>query len=161
MRTFHSIFHHTSRPSIKARTAGIFAASAFALTLLAPQVNAEGVLPLTPSAANAKVYIIEPANGAEVPETFTVKFGLSGMGVAPAGIEKENTGHHHLLIDAKTLPPMDKPLGADVKHFGGGQTETSVTLPKGTHTLQMIFADKTHIPHNPPLVSEKITVTVK
>lgn len=92
-------------------TARIFAASAFALSLLAPQANAEAVLPLTPSAANAKVYIIEPANGAEVPETFTVKFGLSGMGVAPAGIEKENTGHHHLLIDAKELPPHGQATG--------------------------------------------------
>lgn len=136
-------------------------ASALVLSLIAPQAYAEAAVPLTPSAPNAKVYIIEPANGAEVAETFTVKFGLTGMGIAPAGIEKENTGHHHLLIDAKELPPMEKPLGADVKHFGGGQTETAVTLPKGTHTLQMIFADKFHIPHNPPLVSEKISVTVK
>lgn len=116
---------------------------------------------LTPSAPNAKVYFIEPANGAVVGETFKVKFGLAGMGVAPAGTDKENTGHHHLLIDAASMPAMDKPLGQEVKHFGGGQTETEVTLPKGTHTLQIIFADKSHIPHNPPVVSEKITVAVK
>lgn len=118
-------------------------------------------LPQAASAANAKVYIVSPKNGNTVPETFTVVFGLKGMGVAPAGTEKENTGHHHLLIDGATLPDLTAPLGVDVKHFGAGQTEAELTLPKGKHTLQLIFADKNHIPHKPALVSEKITVTVK
>ncbi|MFW1677373.1 DUF4399 domain-containing protein [Pontibacter sp. JAM-7] len=107
----------------------------------------------------AMAYIIAPADGATVPATFTVKFGLKGMGVAPAGTDKANTGHHHLLVDG-ALPDMSMPLGKDVKHFGGGQTETTLTLSPGAHTLQLILGDMTHTPHNPPVVSEKITVTV-
>lgn len=113
------------------------------------------------SAAGAKVYIISPTDGETVSETFTVKFGLSGMGVAPAGTAKENTGHHHLLIDGNELPPLDQPMKNEVKHFGGGQTETTLTLSSGTHTLQLILGDKAHIPHNSPVISEKITITVK
>lgn len=94
-------------------------------------------------------------------ETFTVRFGLMGMGVAPAGTDKANTGHHHLLIDGKELPAADKPMGKEVKHFGGGQTEASITLPKGDHTLQLVLGDMKHMPHNPPVVSGKITVHVK
>ena len=83
------------------------------------------------------------------------------MGIAPAGTDRDNTGHHHLLVDAKELPDLTKPLGKDVKHFGGGQTETTLTLEPGTHTLQLILGDMTHTPHNPPVVSEKVTITVK
>lgn len=132
-----------------------------ALSTLAPFAVAQDTPSLTPAPTDAKVYFIEPKDGAEVGESFTVKFGLAGMGVAPAGTERENTGHHHLLIDAKELPPMDKPLGSNVTHFGNGQTETVLNLPKGRHTLQIIFADKLHVPHNPPLLSERITVVVK
>jgi len=114
---------------------------------------------VAPKTANA--YIISPANGATVSKTFTIKFGLKDMGVSPAGIEKKHTGHHHLLVDMDKLPPLDRPLGSDVKHFGGGQTETTLTLPKGTHTLQLILGDHRHIPHSPAVVSEKITITVK
>ncbi len=110
-----------------------------------------------------KVYFIEPITGQQVEPTFTVKFGLVGMGVAPAGIEKDKTGHHHLLIDVDQLPPMDKPLPADehVKHFGGGQTEAQITLSPGKHTLQLVLANYLHIPIGPNLVSEKITVNVQ
>ncbi|MET1254098.1 DUF4399 domain-containing protein [Aliikangiella maris] len=118
-------------------------------------------LKTSPSPDGAKVYIISPKDGEEVSSTFTVKFGLSGMGVAPAGVDKANTGHHHLIIDGKELPKAGVPMGANVKHFGGGQTETSVTLPKGKHTLQLILGDMLHIPHDPMVVSEKITVIVK
>lgn len=114
----------------------------------------------SPSAAGAAAYIISPANGATVPPTFTVRFGLKGMGVSPAGIEKANTGHHHLLVDGD-LPPAGKPMGKEVQHFGGGQTETTLTLPKGKHTLQLILGNHFHVPHNPPVVSEKITITVE
>jgi hypothetical protein len=107
------------------------------------------------------VYFITPADGDVVPSTFTVKFGLEGMGVAPAGVDKPKTGHHHLLIDVAELPPPDQPLGGNVKHFGGGQTETTVTLAPGKHTLQLMLGDKNHIPHDPPVVSEKITVMVE
>jgi len=118
----------------------------------------------TPSPAGAKVYIINLKDGAEVTSPFLVQFGLSGMGIAPAGVEKPNTGHHHLLIDTKlTAERMKEPIPADDthKHFGGGQTEAMVTLPKGQHTLQLVLADWSHIPHAPPVMSEPITITVK
>ena len=118
---------------------------------------------LTPATPGAQVYIIIPKDGATVPQTFKVQFGLAGMGAAPAGTDLPKTGHHHLLIDAAQLPPLDQPLpsSSTVIHFGGGQTETQVTLPPGPHTLQLILGDKSHIPFNPPIVSEKISVTVQ
>jgi hypothetical protein len=118
----------------------------------------------TPSPAGAKVYFINLKDGAEVSSPFLVQFGLSGMGIAPAGVEKPNTGHHHLLIDTKlTAEQMKEPIPADDthKHFGGGQTETMVTLSKGQHTLQLVLGDWTHIPHAPPVMSEPITITVR
>ncbi|KGJ94685.1 DUF4399 domain-containing protein [Colwellia psychrerythraea] len=123
-------------------------------------VNANN-MPQSESPANASVYIISPADGATVKETFTVTFGLKDMGVSPAGIEKKHTGHHHLLIDKDTLPAFDMPMGGDVQHFGGGQTQTTLTLPKGQHTLQLILGDHHHIPHKPAVISKKITITVK
>lgn len=117
-------------------------------------------VPRSGSPEGAAAYIVSPVDGAEVGETFTVVFGLKGMGVAPAGTDKANTGHHHLIIDGK-LPAANKPMGGEVKHFGGGQTETSVTLAKGTHTLQIILGDKQHVPHDPVVASEIITITVK
>jgi Domain of unknown function (DUF4399) len=117
----------------------------------------------TPSPAGAEVYIISPKDGAIVHNPVRVQFGLKGMGVAPAGVKSENTGHHHLLID--TDPPADQsaPLPATDKivHFGKGQTETTLTLPPGKHTLQLLYADYQHIPHSPPVISKKITITVK
>ncbi len=116
----------------------------------------------TPAPDGAAVYFIEPADGATVSSPVTVKFGLSGMGVAPAGIQKENTGHHHLVIDA-ALPGPDAPIPSDDnhRHFGGGQTETTVELAPGTHTLQLLLGDFSHVPHNPPVASEQITITVE
>ena len=91
-----------------------------------------------------------------------VRFGLKGMGVAPAGVEKENTGHHHLLINQKLEDGMNAiPADDKHRHFGGGQTEAAVTLPPGKYTLQLILGDHQHIPHNPPVQSEVITITVK
>ena len=117
----------------------------------------------TPSPAGAEVYIISPKNGAIVHSPVLVQFGLKGMGVAPAGVKFDNTGHHHLLID--TDPPADPsaPLPATDKivHFGKGQTETTLNLTPGTHTLQLVLADANHIPHSPPVMSQKITITVK
>ncbi|WP_370301128.1 DUF4399 domain-containing protein [Alkalimarinus coralli] len=112
------------------------------------------------SPEGASVYIISPKDGDTVEQTFNVKFGLTGMGVAPAGTEKANTGHHHLLVDGK-VPDMNQPLGANVKHFGGGQTESEITLEPGQHTLQLILGDHMHVPHNPPVASEVVTITVK
>lgn len=117
----------------------------------------------TASPEGAKVYIISPKDGETVSSPVTVKFGLKGMGVAPAGVESSNTGHHHLLIDVEDVPALDKPLPADEqhKHFGGGQTEAAIELSPGKHTLQLIMGDKLHIPHRPPVISEKIAITVK
>jgi hypothetical protein len=130
----------------------------FALADLTP------VAAQTPSPAGAKVYFINVKDGDTVSSPFLVQFGLSGMGVAPLGVEKPNTGHHHLLIDTKMTPEqLKEPIPADDnhKHFGGGQTEAMVTLPKGQHTLQLLLGDWTHIPHVPPVMSEPITITVR
>ncbi len=110
----------------------------------------------------AEVYLIEPRDGQCVASTFTVKFGLRGMGVAPAGVDREATGHHHLLINLPELPDMSLPLPAtdSIRHYGAGQTETEITLPPGEHTLQLLLANYLHIPHIPPVISKKITVTV-
>ena len=114
-----------------------------------------------PSPAGARVYIVSPDNGAYVPTTFTVRFGLEKMGVAPAGVDKPNSGHHHLLIDAP-LPPLDQPIPNDENHlhFGAGQTEATVTLPRGRHTLQLLLGDAAHIPHEPPVYSNVVVVYV-
>ena len=116
----------------------------------------------TPAPQGAKVYIISPADGASVKSPVKVTFGLSGMGVAPAGVDKPKTGHHHLLIDTG-VPALTTPIPADAKHkhFGGGQTETVIELSPGKHTLQLILGDMLHIPHEPPVVSQNITITVK
>lgn len=116
----------------------------------------------TPSAPGAKVYFIEPKNGAEIKGPVKVVFGLSGMGVAPAGVQSENTGHHHVLIDGATADP-NAPLPAteQVQHFGKGQTEATLALKPGKHTLQLVLGDYKHQPHNPPVMSEVITITVK
>jgi hypothetical protein len=111
----------------------------------------------------AKIFIIEPANGATVPTTFTVKFGATGVEIAPAGTDKPNSGHHHLLIDTDTLPDFHSPLPATptLIHFGKAQTETQITLTPGKHTLQLLLGNYIHVPGANPLISEKITVTVK
>jgi hypothetical protein len=116
----------------------------------------------TPAPSDAEVYFISPQDGDVISGPLTVKFGLRGMGVAPAGVDKPNTGHHHLIIDAD-LPNSDQPVPADDnhKHFGGGQTETVLNLKPGAHTLQLILGDKAHVPHNPAITSKKITITVK
>jgi len=111
-----------------------------------------------------EVYIISPADGDEIEGPVTVVFGLKGMGVAPAGVEKANTGHHHLLIDRKA-PSADEmkealPASDLLKHFGGGQTETVLDLEPGEHTLQLLLADHNHIPFDPAIMSERITIKV-
>lgn len=115
----------------------------------------------TPSPPNAKLYIASPSQGACVSSHTVVRFGLIGMGIAPAGVEKANTGHHHLLIDSE-LPPFDQPIPNDENHlhFGSGETEAEVTLSPGRHKLQLLFADNQHIPHNPPVYSKPIEVFV-
>jgi hypothetical protein len=113
------------------------------------------------SAPNAKVYFAYPNDGDYVSTKPVIRFGLIGMGVAPAGIEKANTGHHHLMVDEK-LPPFDEPIPTDFNHlhFGAGQTEAQITLPPGRHTLQLLLGDENHMPHDPPVFSKQITVVV-
>ena len=135
----------------------------FLLLFAAVAVHAEDGLPRSTSPANAEVYIIAPADGDTIKGDVTVRFGLRGMGVAPAGINMVGTGHHHLLIDLDTLPSLDKPIPMDEqhKHFGAGQTETTIKLAPGKHTLQLMLGDQLHIPHQPAVVSKKITITVE
>jgi hypothetical protein len=141
----------------------ILLALAMAATAVAASAADAPGLPVTKAPAGAEVYIITPKDGATVGQEFTVSFGLKGMGVAPAGVKKEGTGHHHLLIDVKDLPAAGQPIPKDDNHvhFGNGQTETTVKLKPGTHTLQLELADENHIPFDPPVVSKKITVHVK
>ncbi len=119
-------------------------------------------LPRSASKPGTEVYIVSPADGATVNSPVRVVFGLRGMGVAPAGVNTPGTGHHHLMIDTE-LAKFDQPVPADDqhKHFGGGQTETSISLAPGEHTLQLVLGDYLHIPHEPPVVSKTITITVR
>jgi hypothetical protein len=119
-------------------------------------------LPRSPAPKEVELYFISPKDGENVAGPVTVRFGLRGMGIAPAGVAIENTGHHHLLIDAQP-PAFNMPVPADANHlhFGKGQTEAQVTLAPGKHTLQLLLADHLHIPHDPPVMSKPITVIVK
>ena len=115
-----------------------------------------------PAPAGAVAYLIEPADGAVVSSPVRVVFGLRGIGVAPALIERADAGHHHLLVDTD-MPALDGPIPADEnhRHFGGGQTETTLELAAGTHTLQLLLGDHLHVPHDPPIASERITIEVR
>lgn len=139
-----------------ARTAVVCAAIALATT------SAWAQAPRTPAPQAAKVYFISPKNGDTVRSPVKIVMGLSGMGVAPAGTDAPDTGHHHILVDASKLPAFDAPMPVDstYRHFGKGHTETTLELPPGKHTLQLVLGDKNHIPHNPPVMSDKITITV-
>jgi len=169
---------------MKTNAISLLTLAVFGATLLIPRTEArsqdeekkaegksEGiVLPMPPMSPiprpeNAKLDIISPKDGDTVPKTFKVQFGLEGMGVAPAGVylgEDAPTGHHHIVLDAE-LPNLELPFPMDENylHFGGGQTETTLTLEPGEHTLQLVLGDHAHIPHDPPLISEKITITVE
>ena len=133
---------------------------------------AEGSAPLiggqTPSAQGAQVYFVNLADGDTVTSPVTVVFGLQAMGVAPAGVERDHTGHHHLLIDRPPLGSVDAdeaafglPSDAHHRHFGGGQTQVTLDLSPGPHTLQLVLGDAGHVPHNPPVMSDQITITVE
>jgi hypothetical protein len=135
-----------------------------ALFITAVAAAASPVSAQTPSPAGAVVYFINLKDGDTVTSPFKIQFGLSGMGVAPVGVQTPNTGHHHLIIDTQLSPEqLKQPIPADDqhRHFGGGQTETVLTLPPGPHTLQLVLGDWSHIPHNPPVMSPVIKITVK
>jgi len=131
------------------------------LTLALAGVAFSAELPRTAAPPEAKVYFISPSDGQVIKGDVTVRFGLVGMGVAPAGTVLEATGHHHLIIDSP-LPALDQPLPKDDSHlhFGKGQTETPLNLPEGQHRLQLLLADYAHVPHDPPVLSEAITIVV-
>jgi hypothetical protein len=145
-------------PKGSGRIAGLIAL-ALAGALLAP---GDAKAQPQPAPEGARVYIIWPPDGQVIRRgKFWLRMGLSGAGIAPAGIDKPNTGHHHVIID-KDLPPLDREIPNDKNHlhFGRGQSEARIELPPGKHTLQLLFGDANHVPHNPPLYSNKITVTV-
>jgi len=132
---------------------------AAALASVPCAVQAQG----KPAAKDAVLYFIWPQNGATMKGGFWCRFGLRGMGVTHAGDDFQNSGHHHLLIDVNEPLDANEPIPQDKNHvhFGAGQTEARVELPPGKHTLQLVLGDAKHYPFSPPLVSEKITVTIK
>jgi len=134
----------------------------FLLLLAAVGIATAGDLPRSVAPGGARVYFVAPLDGETVDSPVTVRFGLVGMGIAPAGIQMSGTGHHHLLIDT-ALPPLDAPMPADAHHlhFGKGQTEATIELAAGRHQLQLLLGDYLHVPHDPPVVSERITITVR
>jgi hypothetical protein len=127
----------------------------------APAPAPAAAMPRKASPQGAMVYIISPEDGEEVQSPITVVFGIKGAGIAPAGIDLPNTGHHHLIVDSE-LASMATPIPADAQHihFGGGQTETTVELSAGEHVLRLALGDYLHIPHDPPLLSDPVTVQV-
>ena len=137
-----------------------FLACTISLTLLTGLAVAQ--VPKTKGTDTAEAYFLSPKDGETVSSPFTVRFGLKGMGIAPAGVNHPNTGHHHLLVDVDKVDfNAALPVTDAVRHFGAGQTEAELKLPPGKHTLQLVLGDALHIPHEKPIVSEKITITVK
>ena len=120
-------------------------------------------IPQSPAPEDARVYFISPSDQASLVSPILIRFGLSNMGIAPAGSNIKNNGHHHLIIDLEELPPLDQslPASANVRHFGLGQTEAYIDLPPGEHTLQLVLGDWLHVPHEQPVLSEKITIYVE
>lgn len=140
---------------------------AIILTLCAIATLMGGIMPAqaagAPSPENAQVYIIWPQNGAVINGgKFWLRMGLRNMGVAPKGVELPNVGHHHVLIDTE-LPPVGQQIPSDRNHlhFGAGETEARIELPPGKHTLQLLLGDHNHVPHDPPVYSKKISITVR
>jgi hypothetical protein len=161
MMTVHYLWRFVMR-AIATLVTALSIAFAAVLPVMADEAK-PAALPRSAAPADVELYFISPKDGETVGQEFVVQFGLKGMGIAPAGIVKEKTGHHHLLIDADELPPLDQPIPMDAKHvhFGAGQTETVLKLTPGTHTLQLNLADALHLQFDPPIVSKKITITVK
>ena len=145
------------------RVSLISALAGFVLALGAVNGQAPALAGDTPAPKDAYLYIGWPNDGEIVRNRrFRVWFGLRNFGIAPSGVKKTNTGHHHLIVDAP-LPPLDEEIPADKNHlhFGAGQSEAIIELPPGRHTLQLIMGDHDHVPHNPPIISKKITITVR
>jgi Domain of unknown function (DUF4399) len=141
--------------------ARLFATTLVAAAALAGSIAAVAQQQQRTMPENARVYILWPPDGAVIRGGFWVRMGLADAGIAPAGTEKANTGHHHILVNAE-LPPLDREIPNDRNHlhFGLGQTEARLELPPGRHTLQLLLGDENHVPHQPPLYSRRITITV-
>jgi hypothetical protein len=150
----------TSISGLRFTTTLLVACASFPL-LAADLLAAEPAIPRSARPEKARVYFITPRDGEKTKSPVVVRFGLEQMGVAPAGVDKPDTGHHHLIIDAE-LPPLGLPVPKSdhYLHFGGGQTEASLPLGPGKHTLQLLIGDHNHVPHDPPVVSERITIEV-
>ena len=112
---------------------------------------------------NKKLFFITPSDGEKITSPVTIKFGIVGMEIVPAGVDMPDSGHHHLLVNVDKLPNMKLPIPADENHlhFGAGQTETTINLPKGKHTLQLLLGNHLHVPHDDTLISERIEIIVK
>ncbi len=150
----------TSISGLRLTTTLLVACASF-LLLAADVLAAEPAIPRSPRPEKARVYFITPRDGEKTKSPVVVRFGLEQMGVAPAGVDKPDTGHHHLIIDAELPPPgLPVPKSDHYLHFGGGQTEASLLLAPGKHTLQLLLGDHNHVPHDPPVVSERITIEV-
>jgi hypothetical protein len=149
-------------PALTALALAVSLAAAIAAVPAASAQTPAVALARSPSPPGAEVYIASPKDGATVHSPVKVVFGLKGMVVAPAGVKTENGGHHHLLVDTDPPANMGAPLPATttILHYGKGQTEATIPLSPGKHTLQLLFADQNHVPHDPPVISKKITITV-
>jgi hypothetical protein len=152
---------------MNARIALCFLTGFFLLPAWAGESQPSGSAPLAdsarrPSSPGAVVEIVNIKDGAVVPTTFLVQFSVAGMDIAPAGTDIPNTGHHHLLVDVEDLPDLNLPLPKNehILHFGGGQSQAEITLSPGPHTLQLVFADYAHVPHDPAVKSVPITIVV-
>jgi hypothetical protein len=157
------VLYANNEPVKEKANAKLECTSGCCTSVASPTQTAVNPLERSARPEGAVLYIISPKDGDVVGKNVTVLFGLKGMGVAPAGINLPNTGHHHLLLDLKKLPNMAMPIPGDKNHhhFGKGQTETVLTLTPGTHTLQLLLGNYIHIPHAKELLSKKITITVK
>lgn len=147
--------------ALAGRVAGVLAAALLLALGAAADHHESSSYERTPAPKDVRLYFISPEDGATVESPVTVRFGLEGMGVAPAGVSTQETGHHHLIVDGE-LPPMGAPIPSNetYRHFGGGQTQTTLELEPGEHTLQLLLGDASHVPHDPPVKSERITITV-
>jgi hypothetical protein len=143
--------------------AAVVAFVAFIVLMLAAPLAVSPAFSQTPAPKDAQVYFIWPQDGTVINGgKFWVRMGLRNMGIAPKGVNKPGVGHHHMVVDSE-LPPSGQPIPSDRNHlhFGAGETEARVELPPGTHTLQLLLGDHDHVPHDPPVHSKRITVTVR
>lgn len=136
----------------------ILASFAVSSAALAPVLTAQS----TAAAPAPEIFLRAPADGATVPSSFPVVFGLRNYGVAPAGVNIKGTGHFHVLINVDSpAPGVLIPADSLHRHFGGGQIETTLQLAPGRYTLRLVLADHEHKVISRELVSKPVTITVR